>query len=110
MSIDMLYNTEPSNQLALNLEGDKGAQDVADARAWIAENPEVWGFMVDKAKGYAEHYGYVSMRALVNLARFEFFVSIRNALTPAMARIMEQEHPQLKGAFHKSKSNADGHV
>jgi hypothetical protein len=88
----------------------RGERDVEDARAWIKANPTAWMALVDMASQFAESGGYVSMRDLAGWLRIAYHVSIRNALTPALARIMEREHPHLAGAFKKSRAKSDGCV
>ena len=93
---------------------DKGIQDVADARQWIADNPTAYMALVDMADTFAEANGYqknsVSMRGLVGWLRMAHHVSVKNAITPALARIIEKEFPHLDGIFRKTNANADDAV
>lgn len=108
MRYDELYKPKPkSDQMELPGLGAKGEQDAAEARAWIRQNPGAWNFMVENAVRLS-HKGYVSANYLVNMVRNELHVKVKNGYAPAFARIMEAEHPMLKGAFRMHASQSDG--
>lgn len=110
MGYDEVYNAEPrSMQGQLSGLGLEGERDVSEARAWIAENRDAWDFMVDNARRL-HRKGYVSANYLVNMVRNELHVKVKNGYAPVLSRIMEQEHPDLQGAFRMHKSQSDGYV
>ncbi len=110
MRNDELYKPEPrSNQGQIPGLGIEGERDVQEAQAWIDANPNAYEFMVRNARRLKAK-GYVSANYLVNMVRNELHVSIKNGYAPALARIMEQRHPDLKGAFRMHKSQSDGFV
>ena len=115
MSWDEHYNNAPYNpQIQLDGLGLKGEQDVKDAIEWISDNPATWSALVSKAKYLASRQRRqnkeprLSMRYLAEIARWEMGVPIKNAITPALSRIMENEHQELEGCFRKYRSNSDG--
>lgn len=108
MRYDEMYKPKPkSDQMELPGLGAKGEQDVAEAREWIAQNPGVWNYMVKNAVRLSRK-GYVSANYLVNMVRNELHVKVKNGFAPAFARIMEAEHPNLKGTFRMHASQSDG--
>lgn len=110
MRNDERYNPKPqSMQAQIRGLGLDGEQDVRDAREWVDGNPEAYEFMVSNARRLHAK-GYVSINYLVNMVRNELHVGVKNGLAPALARIIENEHPDLGGAFHKHRSQSDGFV
>lgn len=110
MGHDERYNPEPrSTQGQLSGLGLKGENDAREAQAWIVANMGAWDFMVRNARRL-QRKGYVSANYLVNMVRNEMHVSIKNGYAPALARIMEAEYPELKGAFRMHRSQSDGFV
>lgn len=102
------YAQPPSPQMELPGLGSKGERDVAEAEAWIAANPESWELLRQEALGCAVRGQKVSMRDLVGWLRISRHVKVKNAITPALARLMEAGEPRLRGMFTKSKSACDG--
>ncbi len=90
----------------IGLEGEK---DVKEAQAWIDANGHAYRFMVRNARRL-HRKGYVSANYLVNMVRNELHVKVKNGWSPALARIMENDFPDLKGAFRMYKSQSDGFV
>ena len=110
MRYDELYKPKPmSLQGQIPGLGLEGEQDVQEAQAWIADNPEAYEFMVQNARRLKAK-GYVSANYLVNMVRNELHVAIKNGTAPAIARIMEKQFPDLEGAFRKHRSQSDGFV
>ena len=110
MGYDEIYNPKPrSNQSQIRGIGMDGEAEVEEAKAWIAENEYAWNFMVRNARRL-KRKGYVSANYLVNMVRNELHVSVKNGLSPAFARIMERDYPELRGAFSTHKSKSDGYV
>ena len=110
MGYDEQFNPEPrSDQAQISGLGLEGEKDVQEAREWICENPQAFRFMVRQARRL-HNKGYVSARYLVHMVRNELHVKVKNGLSPAFARIMEQDYPDLKGAFRTHKSKSDGYV
>ena len=108
MRYDEAYKPKPqSMQMELPGLGSKGEADVAEARQWIADNPGPWGYIVDNAHRLSRK-GYVSANYLVNMVRNELHVKVKNGYAPIFARIMEADHPHLKDAFNKHRSQSDG--
>ena len=110
MGYDEQYKPKPrSNQGQFRGVGMEGETDVDEARAWIAENEYAWNFMVRNARRL-QRKGYVSANYLVNMVRNELHVKVKNGYAPTLARIMEAEYPELKGAFRMHRSKSDGYV
>lgn len=110
MRNDELYKPKPrSLQGQLPGLGIEGEKDVQEAQAWIGENPNAYEFMVRNARRLKAK-GYVSANYLVNMVRNELHVSIKNGYAPALARIMEKQFSDLKGAFKMHRSQSDGYV
>lgn len=110
MRHDERYNPKPmSMQTQMRGLGFEGERDVQEALAWIDENPNAYEFMVRNARRLSKK-GYVSANYLVNMVRNELHVAIKNGYAPAIARIIEREHPELEGAFRKHRSQSDGYV
>lgn len=108
MRNDELYGNAPrSEQAQLEGIGEPGEALVAEARAWIAANPNAWDYMVNEALRLSAS-GYVSINGITYTTRCVMRVSIKNALAPAFARIMQQEQPVLSGKFRMHASKADG--
>ena len=108
MRNDETYRPKPrSLQAELPGLGAKGERDVAEARAWIRDNPSAWSFMVENAVRLSRK-GYVSANYLVNMVRNELHIKVKNGYAPSFARIMESEYPRLKGAFRMHASQSDG--
>ena len=108
MRNDERYKPKPkSGQLELFGLGAAGQVDAEDAEAWISENPAAWEYMVGNAYRLRKK-GYVSMNYLVNMVRNELLIAVKNGLSPAFARIMIEQHPDLEDAFkmHRSRSDA----
>lgn len=87
--------------------GIKGEIITQEAQAWIDDNPAAYEYMVAQAKRLRAK-GYVSINYLVNMVRNELHVKVKNGYAPALARIMEKQHPELEGAFRMHKSETDG--
>lgn len=103
------YAKQPSPQMELPGLGSRGEQDMREAREWRECHEREWRLLCTKATWEAKYgSGRVSMRDLVGWLRIEHHVSVKNGLTPALARIMEAEEPMLRGCFTKSKSACDG--
>lgn len=110
MGYDEEYNPKPrSMQGQLSGLGLDGEKDVKEAQAWIDANEYAWNFMVRNARRL-HRKGYVSANYLVNMVRNELHVKVKNGYAPVLARIMENECPDLKGAFRMHKSQSDGFV
>lgn len=108
MRWDLAYGAEPQSlQMELPGLGAEGERDMAEAEEWVREHPDAWRYMVRHARRLSA-MGYVSIKYLVEMVRNELHLPVKNAWTPALARIMESSHPDLKGAFHKSRSRSDG--
>lgn len=111
MGYDEQFNPEPRSMQAqiagLGLDGER---DVQEAEEWIAANQYAYKFMVRQAHRLHDKGGRVSARYLVHMVRNELHVSVKNGLSPAFARIMERDYPELRGAFSTHKSKSDGYV
>lgn len=108
MGYDEEFNPKPrSNQAQIGGMGLEGERDVREVRAWIEANPNAYNFMVRNARRL-NRKGYVSANYLVNMVRNELHVKVKNGYAAAFARIIEQENPELKGAFRMHGSRADG--
>lgn len=118
MSWDEKFNLKPADmQLILDGMDERGESDVKEAIAWIQEHPETWRSLMSKAvsstrlqRMRGNNSPRMSMRYLSEISRWEHGVGIKNALTPALARIAEVQEPELKDCFSKHRSRSDGHV
>lgn len=102
------YAEPPSDQMRLWGLGEDGEADMEAARQWRRENAMGYAWLRDKALREAKRTEHVSMRDLLGWLRLEHHVGMPNALTPAMARLMEAEEKGLAGAFSKARSRCDG--
>lgn len=108
MQCDEYRQAPEGGQLACPGWGDPGERSMRRVEAWIAENPETWGFMVDNAQRLALRNGYFSVKYLVEMARNERAARIFNADSPAIARVMRARFPELAGAMRTGRSRCDG--
>ena len=99
-----------SGQLGLWGTGSKGERDYTDTKQWCEDHPKAYDFMVSHAMRLYRNNGWVSANYLVNMARNELGVSIKNGFAPALARIIEEDYPSLEGAFQKHEAKVDGFV
>lgn len=108
MRNDEVHDPKPrSNQTRIPGLGMKGELITQEAQAWIDGNPHAYEYMVEQAKRL-HRKGYVSANYLVNMVRNELHVKVKNGYAPALARIIEKQHPELEGAFRMHRSETDG--
>lgn len=81
------------------------------AADWIRENPDAWDWIVGEAVKEARAERRFSPRYLAESLRSKDFVSvdgssstINNNLTPALARILIEQHPEVKPWLELRKS------
>lgn len=99
---------------------------LADVKAWREKNPEAWAQMVRWASEDAasdDGKGRCSAKLYIELLRRPHFaaklgftvrpmdkqVKIKNALTPYFARLMMEEHEELKGHFRTGTVPSDSY-
>lgn len=102
------YSQPPSDQMQLWGLGEEGEADMEAARQWRRENPMGYSYLLEKARQEARRSDRVSMRDMLGWLRLEHHIGMPNALTPAMARMMEAEEKGLAGVFSKARSRCDG--
>ncbi|MCI8425690.1 MAG: hypothetical protein HFJ72_08555 [Adlercreutzia sp.] len=108
MATDEQFRPEPeSAQLAAPGWGDPGEAMTARARAFRDGHPGIWRAMVDKGEALARRNGYVSVKYLIEYARNELFAQIRNADSPAYARLMREDSPVIGAAIRTHRSKCD---
>lgn len=97
----------PSNQMQLELEGDKGYMLMQEAHQWIKDNPDAWERYIDKAHELNAR-GRVASNYLKEYIRNELRVRIKTDLAPYLARIAKEKYPYLNLILRRSK--ADGYT
>lgn len=75
-----------------------------DARSWIKNHPEEWGWFMREAK-WDSNRGRASSKSLVEAMRRQFHVSCSNNFTACFARIALEQDPDLKFVVKKSKTD-----
>lgn len=108
MRNDEAHNPYP--QHTLEFTSPKGEEDYRDAMDFIRQFPGAYDFMVRNAFRLYRKNSYVSANYLVNMVRNELLIGVKNGLAPAFARIIENDHPELKGCFTKHAASVDGCV
>lgn len=108
----MRTTTQPSNQLAIPGIGSDGEKLMSDARLWVTRHYDEWSFFCSEAKRDGDATGYISADAITHAMRRRFRVEVKNAYTPAFARIfLEQlsqvERDKYRPCFRLGKSKAD---
>lgn len=83
-----------------------------EARLWAARHYDEWKFFCAEAKRDGDERGYISADAITHAMRRRFRVEVKNAYTPAFARIfLEQlsqaERDKYRPCFRLGKSKAD---
>lgn len=102
------YRPEPeSAQAGLPGWGGPGEASVARVLAFESENPETFAWMLANARRLAARNGYLSAKYLVEMARNERGARIRNADSPAFARVIRARCPELAGAIRTARSRCD---
>lgn len=107
---DERYHPAPRNDTQPSFEGaGMPGEDVAiEARKWIAEHPDEWEYMIRQARVCAAKRGWVPIKLIIEQTRFNYSVGIKNALSPALARLMMGECPDLDGKFRVHAASCDG--
>lgn len=84
------------------------------AHLWIDENPDAWAFVVSRALAEAKAGRRFGIKQLVEEARRKDFADacggrtrICNSLTPAFARILIAEHPEVRRFIDTKRSVLD---
>lgn len=105
----------PSNQIALpGLDGD-GEKLMKEARYWVATHYDEWQFWCATARRDGDDTGYISSDAVTHMMRHRFRVEVKNAYTPAFARIfLEQMKPAERAiyrpCFRMGRSKVDSYT
>lgn len=84
------------------------------ARTWIACNTDAWAFMTSRALCEIRAKRRFGMKQLVEEARRKDFVDayggrtvIDNTISPALARILIEEHPEVQQFMETRRSVVD---
>ena len=96
------YGEAPSRQLGIPGLGADGEALMEAAREWVREHPEA--FEVFKAT--ARDAGEASPNLCIQVMRATCKVSVRNAFSPAFARIAMEQEPTLRFRLARSKVDA----
>ena len=90
----------PSNQTALLGLGNEGEELMKEARRWAATHYDEWQFWCATARRDGDETGYISSDAVTHMMRHRFRVEVKNAYTPAFARIfLEQMKPAERAIY-----------
>ena len=108
MQCDEFSPLPESGQLEAPGFGAEGEAMMRRARAFVDANPETWAYMAANARRLARRNGYFSVKYLIEMARNERAARIRNADSPAYARILREQRPELAGAMRTCRSKCDG--
>lgn len=94
--------------------GRESAKSTAMAREWADRNPDAWGAMVAIATEHAAEGRRIGTQDLIERIRWHDFTStdgtrtrINNNLSPALARLLVAEHPEVAPYVHLRKSKFD---
>ena len=107
---DERYHPAPRNdtQPAFEGAGMPGEEDAIKARKWVEEHPDEWEYMFQKARKCVAQRGWFPMKLIIENTRFKWSAQIPNALSPALARLMVKEHPELEGKCKMHRAKCDG--
>jgi len=100
------------------MTADGSGDLMADALAWIEDNPGAWKLMVEWAYRDASRYGTVRIKAYVEELRLSPLVrrptgqpvKLKNALSAPFGRIMRDRYPELAPYIPIRASKCDGTV
>lgn len=92
--------SHPDNQMALPGLGTEGEALMNEARNWAASHYDEWQFWCATARRDGDETGYISSDAVTHMMRHRFRVEVKNAYTPAFARIfLEQLKPVERSIY-----------
>ena len=102
----------PSNQMALPGMGSEGEALMDEARRWVAAHYDEWQFWCATARRDGDETGYISSDAVTHMMRHRFRIEVKNAYTPAFARIFLErlkpaEREIYRPCFRMGRSKVD---
>lgn len=87
---------------------------IDEANKWVFENPYAWQTIKNIARAHATRGHHVSMRHLMNIARFDMYTKglsegfkVNNSITPFLARKLIEEVPETARIIETRKSKVD---
>ena len=101
----------PSQTMVAN----KARERMAQALAWVEDNPTAWGYVEQEALSRASRGLMVSPQELFEFVRWHDFTNaagghttVNNTLIPALSRFLMARHPELSPFIERRASAYDG--
>lgn len=101
-------------QLSLEGEGITGAAMLEMADKWIADNPQAWSWMMNRAAEMVSQGRRFSMEYLLQLARYEMPTNgtsqsfkVNNNTRSALRKRMVQRYPAWEANVERRQSKVD---
>lgn len=95
----------------------RAARTAWRAHQWVKDNPDGWHYAVTLALNEARQQCHFSMAWVMAQVRQKDFSTVTgesfkvdNTLTPALARILVKEHPEVKPFMEFRNAGCDGLV
>lgn len=105
---------ECDGQLSLEGEGITGAAMLEMADRWIADNPQAWNWMMNRAAELVSQGRRFSMEYLIQAARYEMPTNgtsqgfkMNNNTRSALRKRMVQRYPKWEGNVERRNSKVD---
>lgn len=100
--MNRFYDGSDAEEIAI-ADSSKGERYRAEAEAWIKENPDAWGYIVEQALASARMHRMFGMKALCEYIRWHMQVNkgksefkLNNNHTSAFTRILTEQHPEVE--------------
>lgn len=82
---------------------------------WISKNPEAWAFIKRQARRLAAQKQHTSVRLITETVRYSHdwqrtgndMFTLNNTITPALARILIEQIPEMKPFIETRSSKCD---